>query len=142
MAKGEATLSATAQAVATRVAPTVEAIVQTVGPIATSVALSSVHITDVDVDANNTTVTIRNSGSSAVNLNGWTLLLGPSIAITLRDIQFEPGQTRTLNLSAGTDTPDNVFIDTSSGAVVTTFAPGQRSALIAPNDQVQSIYRP
>jgi hypothetical protein len=141
--KGEATLSPTLQAVATRVAPTVQALLQTVGPIATSVALSPVQITDVDVDPSNTTVTVRNSGSAAVNLEGWTLLLGPSIAIALRDIPLEPGQTRTLNLSSGTDTADNVFLGTaSSGAIATTFAPGQRAVLIGPNDQVASILLP
>jgi hypothetical protein len=142
VAKGEATLSATAQAVATRVAPTVQVIVQTLGPVATSVAASPVQITDVDIDPSNTTVAVRNSGSSAVNLEGWTLLMGPSIAITLRDIRLDPGQTRTLNLSSGTDTADNVFIDSSSGAVATTFSPGQRVALIGPNDQVMSIILP
>jgi hypothetical protein len=140
--KGEATLSATAQAVATRVAPTVQAIMETVGPIATSVAVSPVRITDVDINPNNTTVTIHNSGSAAVNLDGWTLLLGPSISIALREIRFDPGQTRTLNLSTGTDTPDNVYLDTSSGGVAITFAPGQRAVLVAPGDQVASVFRP
>ena len=68
--------------------------------------------------------------------------MGPSIAITLRDIRLDPGQTRTLNLSSGTDTADNVFLDSSSGAVVTTFSPGQRVALIGPNHEVMSIILP
>src|SRR5215470_15062596 len=68
---GDATPSATAQAVATRLAPTLQVVQQTIGPIATSVARSPVHITGVNVTADDTTVVVQNSGSAEVNLQGW-----------------------------------------------------------------------
>src|SRR5262245_21844922 len=88
---GDATPSATAQAVATRLAPTLQVVQQTIGPIATSVARSPVHITGVNVTADDTTVVIQNAGSADVNLEGWSLLLGRNIALTLPAIKFAPG---------------------------------------------------
>jgi hypothetical protein len=138
---GAATPSGTAQAVATRLAPTLQAVQQTVGPIATSVALSTVHITAVNVTADDTTIVVQNSGGSQVNLQGWTLLLGPNIPLTLPSIALAPGQTRTLHVAMGTDTDNDVFLNVQSvGAIATTFAPGQRAVLVAPNDQVASIF--
>src|SRR5436189_4964134 len=70
---GTATPSATAEALATQLAPTLQVVQQTVGPIATSVARSTVHITSVDVTADDTTVGVQNTGSAELNLQGWAL---------------------------------------------------------------------
>jgi len=138
---GDATPSATAQAVATRLAPTLQVVQQTIGPIATSVALSPVHITGVNVTADDTTVVLQNSGSSTVNLQGWSLLLGRNIALTLPPIMLSAGQTRTLHLAAGTTTDSDVFLNTPSvGGIAITFAPGQRAVLVQPDDQVASVF--
>jgi hypothetical protein len=138
---GDATPSATAQAVATRLAPTLQVVQQTIGPIATSVALSPVHITGVNVTADDTTVVLQNSGSAELNLQGWSLLLGRNIALTLPPIRLAAGQTRTLHLANGTTTDTDVFLNTPSvGGVAITFAPGQRAVLVQPDDQVASVF--
>jgi len=138
---GDATPSSTAQAVATRLAPTLQVVQQTIGPIATSVARSPVHITGVNVTADDTTVVIQNSGTAEVNLQGWSLLLGRNIALTLPEIRLAPGQTRTVHLAAGTSTDSEVFLNTPSiGGVAITFAPGQRAVLVSPDDQVASVF--
>jgi hypothetical protein len=138
---GAATPSGTAQAVATLLAPTLQVVQQTVGPIATSVAKSTVHITAVNVTPDDSTIVVQNSGSSPVNLEGWTLLLGPNIPLTLPSITLAPGQTRTLHVASGTNTDSDFFLAIPSvGAIATTFAPGQRAVLVMPDDQVASIF--
>jgi hypothetical protein len=138
---GDATPSATAQSVATRLAPTLQVVQQTIGPIATSIARSPVHITDVNVMADDTTIVLQNAGSAQVNLLGWSLLLGRNIALTLPDLTLAPGQTRTVHLAAGTNTDSEVFLNTPSvGGVAITFAPGQRAVLVQPDDQVASVF--
>jgi len=138
---GDATPSATAQAVATRLAPTLQVVQQTIGPIATSVARSPVHITAVNVGADDTTVVLQNAGSGEVNLEGWSLLLGRNIALTLPVIKLAAGQTRTVHLGSGTTTDTDVFLNTPSvGGVAITFAPGQRAVLVQPDDQVASVF--
>jgi hypothetical protein len=138
---GNATPSGTAVALATQLAPTLQVLQQTVGPVATSVAQSTVHITGVSVASDDTTVVLQNSGSSPVSLQGWTLLLGANIPLTLPPIMLAPGQTRTLHTAAGTTTDSDVFLGVASvGGIAATFAPGQRAVLVGPNNQVASVF--
>jgi hypothetical protein len=138
---GSATPSGTVEAVATRLAPTIQALQLTIGPIATSVAQSPLHITGVNITASDSTVVVQNSGSSAVNLQGWTLFFGPNIPITLPPIMLAPGQTRTLHVAAGTTTDTDVYLNVPSvGAIATTMTPGQRVVLVDPNDQVAAVF--
>ncbi|MBV9327096.1 MAG: lamin tail domain-containing protein [Chloroflexi bacterium] len=138
---GAATPSGTALALATQLAPTIQVVQQTVGPIATSVARSPVHITGVNVTSDDTTIVVQNSGSAPVNLQGWTLLLGPNIPITLQNVQLAPGQTRTLHTAMGTDTDSDVYLNIASvGSIATTFAPGQRAVLVGPDNQIASVF--
>src|SRR5215467_4441511 len=111
------------QAIATRVAPTVIA-------AATSSALSPVQITSVVVNPADTTVMIKNGGQSSVNLQEWTLLLGPSIQLTLPPINIDAGQTKTLHMGAGTSTPTDIYLNSSAAGIAMTFAPGQRAVLV------------
>jgi hypothetical protein len=129
------------QAIAPRVAPTIEVVARTVTVVSNSIALSPISITDVRVSAQDTTVDIRNTGRSSVNLERWTLLLGPNIALSLRPIELGPGQARKLHMSYGADTPQDVYLGGSSGGIALTFSPGQRAVLIGPEDQVASVYR-
>lgn len=138
---GTATPSATAQALATQLAPTLQAVQQTVGPIATSVARSPVHITAVNVTADDTTVALQNSGNAEVNLQGWTLFLGRNIQLTLPSMTLAPGQTRTVHIAAGPNSDTDVFLGTAgAGGIAITFAPGQRAVLVGPDDQVASVF--
>jgi hypothetical protein len=134
-------LAPTAQAAATHVAPTVQAAAtQAVTTVGTSVALSPVHVTSVSVSQDDTSVVIQNTGSGSMNLAGWTLVMGPNFSMVLGDITINAGQTRTLHLSQGTDTPSDVYLGFGSSAARGSLQPGSRVVLIAPPDQVASIY--
>jgi len=138
---GSETPSGTAVALATELAPTLQVLEQTVGPVATSVAQSTVHMTGLNVTSADTTIVVQNSGSSAVNLEGWTLLLGPNIPLTLPSIQIAPGQSLTLHTAAGTNTASDVYLNiASNGSIATTFARGQRAVLVDPNKQIASVF--
>jgi hypothetical protein len=135
-------LAPTAQAVATRVAPTVvAAATQAVGAASTSVAASTVHVANVVVDANDTTVTIQNSGTSPINLLGWTLVLGPNMSVVLGDIPLGAGMTRTLHFSQGIDTPSDVYLGFGSNVASASLTPGSRVVLVQPVDNtIASVY--
>ena len=96
--------------ITTRLAPTLIA-------AATSSALSPVQITSVRVEAADTTVAVKNNGTSTVNLQDWTLLLGPSIQLSLPPINIDPGQTKTLHMGAGTSTADQVYLNSSAAGI-------------------------
>ncbi len=113
----------------------------TVGPIATSLAQSTLHITGVNITAADSTVVVQNSGSAPVNLQGWTMFFGPNIPITLPPIMLAPGQTRTLHVAAGTTTDSDVYLNVPSvGAIATTMTPGQRVVLVDPNEQILAFF--
>jgi hypothetical protein len=135
-------LAPTAQAVATRVAPTVSAAgTQVVSSVSTSVAQSTVHVTNVTVNPNDTTIAVQNSGSSPVNLAGWTLVVGPNMSVLLGDIPLAPGMTRTIHFSQGIDTQTDVFMGFGANVANVSLSPGSHVILIQPPDNtVASVY--
>jgi hypothetical protein len=123
------------------VAPTVQAAAtQVVGSVGTSVAESPVHVINVAVSGTDTTVTIQNSGSSPMSLKGWTLVMGPDMSIVLGDINVNAGQARHLHFSEGTDNDSDVYIGFGSTAAHGSLQPGSRVVLIAPPNQIASVY--
>jgi hypothetical protein len=140
----EATATAvapTAQAVATRVAPTVQAAAtQVVAAVGTSVANSPVHVTNVSVNDADTIVSIQNTGAAPTTLSGWTLAVGPNMSVQLTDITLKAGQTRQLHFSQGTDTDNDVYLGAGYNVAKASLQPGTRVVLIAPADQIASVY--
>jgi hypothetical protein len=111
-----------------------------VAAVGTSVATSTVHVTNVTVGAADTMVSMQNSGSSQMNLAGWTLVMGPDLSVVLSDITLNPGQTRQLHFSQGTDTDSDVYTGFGSTVAKASLQPGARVVLIAPTDQIASVY--
>lgn len=128
-------LAPTAQAVATHVAPTVQA------AVSTSVAESPVHVTAVNVSATDTTVAVQNSSTSRTDLGGWTLVMGPAFAIRLPDgINLDPGQTVTFHFSLGATTPTDFYVGYGSNLASNNLSPGTHVVLVAPRDEIASVY--
>jgi hypothetical protein len=134
-------LAPTAQAVATFVAPTVAAAATTtVGAVATQVAQSTVQVTNVNIDSADTTVTVKNSGDRSENLRDWTLVMGPVFAVQLGDIDVPAGQSVKLHFAVGPTTPTDVYLGFGSNAASNNLKPGMRVVLVAPRDQIASVY--
>jgi hypothetical protein len=134
-------LAPTAQAVARMVAPTVQSeATQVVSAVGTATAMSQVHVTNVNVSPTDTVVALQNSASTSTNLAGWTLVLGSDMSIVLNDVSVSAGQTRQLHFSQGTDTPNDTFIGFGSAAARSSLQPGARVVLIAPQNQIASVY--
>jgi hypothetical protein len=113
---------------------------QVASSVSTSVAVSSLHVTNVTVGADDTTVAIPNGGSGSMNLGGWMLVMGPDFSMILGDITINAGHTRTLHFSQSTDTASDVFMGFGSNAAHLSLQPGTRVVLIVPPDQIASIY--
>ena len=132
-------MAPTANAVATQVAPTVQAMASS-GAVATSVAQSPVQVTNVSVNAQDTTIAIHNNGQSAMNLAGWTLLVGPAFSVGLTDTVVAGGQTMTLHLGPGVDSVTDSYLGLGSAVATSALDPGSRVVLIAPSNQIASVY--
>jgi hypothetical protein len=134
-------LAPTAHAVAAQVAPTVQAAAtQSVASVATSIAQSPVQITAVAVAGQNTTVTLHNSSPTQMTLNNWTLLLGAAFYVGLTSITVGAGQDMTLHFATGIDTPMDTYLGLGTSVVSVALNPGTRVVLVAPGNQIASLY--
>jgi hypothetical protein len=134
-------LAPTAQAVATQVAPTVAAAATiSTSALGTQVAQSTVKIADVKIDPADSTVSVQNSGDRSENLRDWTLVMGPVFAVQLGDIEVPAGQTVKLHFAVGASTPTDVYLGFGSNAISNNLKPGMRVVLVAPRDQIASVY--
>jgi hypothetical protein len=144
LAAAQATATAvapTAQAVATHVAPTVAAAATvTTAAVGTQVAESTVKVTGVTVDSEDTRVVVENSGTRSENLRDWTLVMGPVFAVSLGNIDVPAGGSVTLHFSIGTSTPTDVYLGFGSNAAANNLNSGMRVVLVAPRDQIASVY--
>jgi archaellum component FlaF (FlaF/FlaG flagellin family) len=139
---------ATVDAALTQVAPTVQAAATAVAatvqpPIATSVAASPVQIVDVKVSQDDTTVTLRNSGSSAMNVSQWILSIGtfPLLLPVSTHLQIDPNESVTLHLTRGDDTDEDVYLGQAPDALINSMQPGTSLVLLNRQAEVASIYR-
>jgi hypothetical protein len=97
-------------------------------------------ITDVKIDPVDTTVSVQNSDNRSQNLRDWTLVMGPVFAVQLGDIDVPAGQTVKLHFAVGASTPTDVYLGFGSNAVSNNLKPGMRIVLVAPRDQIASVY--
>jgi hypothetical protein len=135
-------------AVQTQMAPTVSALSTqvsgTLQPVlATSVSTSTVQISQAQVSQTDTTITIRNSGTGTVNIGGWVLFMGtfPFVLPTNPNMRVDAGQSLTIHLSRGTDTPTDVYVGAAPQPLVNNLQNGATLILVMPNGQPASVYR-
>jgi len=130
-------LAPTAIALSTQVASTVQPVV------ATAVAGSPVQIAQVQVSQSDTTIAMRNSGTQQVSVGGWVLFMGtfPFVLPTGPNMRIDPGQTLTIHLSRGTDTPTDVYVGQAPGPLINNLQNGATLVLAQPTGQLMSVYR-
>ena len=137
-------LAPTAQVVATQVAPTVQAAAtQVTGAVATTVAESPIQIAGVTVNAADSTVDLRNSHTVHLVLDGWNLLIGSALYVSLYSVAIPAEQTTTLHFSAGVDTPRDTYLGPMTAADAARLASvqsGSRVVLVAPGNRIASMY--
>jgi hypothetical protein len=138
----------TVAAVQTQIAPTAAALstqaAATLQPVAaTAVANSPVQITQVQVSQADTTIAFHNSGTRQVSIGGWILFMGtfPFVLPTNPNLRIDPGQTLTVHLSRGTDTPTDVYVGAAPAPLVNNLQNGAILTLVDLQGQLASVYR-
>jgi hypothetical protein len=138
----------TVSALQTQIAPTAAVIstqaAGTVQPVAaTAVAASPVQISQVQVSQADTTIALHNSGPRQVSVGGWVLFMGtfPFVLPTNSAMRIDPGQTLTIHLSRGTDTPTDVYVGDAPAPLVNNLQNGATLALVDLQAQLASVYR-
>jgi len=139
----------TVQAAAQAVAPTVQAAaspaVATAGalsgtavaaasPVATALASPSpspaaeipapVRIADASLTDDTPWVSLKNDGSTPVDVGGWRLEVGTQAAALPDDAAIEPGETLTLHAGDGPSSDHEIYLGASGQALISAAQPG------------------
>ncbi len=123
----------TVQAVATQVAPTVQAVsTQAANAAATASTSAPVQITAIHLSTSDTTVEVRDTGSSPIDLSGWELRSGTTAVPLSSGANVAPNQPLTIHTANGTNTSGNVYLGQDVQALSQTIKPGAQLELVNP----------
>ena len=126
-----ATVLASPAAASPRAASPVVASPAAASPLAgTAVAAAPVRITNVQVQPTDTTITLQNAGSTAVDLGGWKLQVGTNEATLPPNTRVAPGGTITIHTGSGTNTGNDVYLGQPAAALITGLQTSSRIALV------------
>lgn len=103
--------------------PVTGTVVAAASPVATAASTASpVRITNVQVNPTDTTITIQNSGSTAVDMAGWKLQAGSATVALPSGARAAPNDSVTVHAGTGTSTGRDIYL----GQEATTLAGGLR----------------
>jgi hypothetical protein len=129
-----AVVAPTAAAAATQVAPTVQAAAAAAG---TAIAAAPVQLVEVRFGVPDTTLTLRNTSQTPVDLAGWKLRAGDASVTLPTAAQIAPGGTVTIHTASGASTAGEVYLGQEAATLVTNLRSGTRVALV--NDQGATV---
>ncbi len=131
----------TAQAVATQAAPTVQALATQVAPTLTALNNASpVQVTAVRTATDDASVSLRNNGSSAVDVSRWTLRVGSTSVELPSNSAVAPGGTVTVHAGMGNSTATDIYLGQSGQALAGALQPGAAVELVDASGKVVSQF--
>lgn len=101
---------------------------------ATAATAAPLAVTDVKLDRADSTITLRNQGTQAVDLSNTQVRVG-SASVTLPDnLRVMPGQQITLHTASGSNAANQVFLGNVGGSnLVSALQPGARIEVVGGN---------
>jgi hypothetical protein len=99
---------------------------------ATAIAASPIRITGAQLSPADTTVTIQNVSSSAIDLTGWRLRVGSATASLPSGSRVGANETLTIHTASGSNTARDVYLGAESAALISGLRPGASVALVNP----------
>jgi hypothetical protein len=130
----------TAEALATNVAPTTQALATQVAPAAqaasqTASAASPITLEDARFDLSDSTLTLRNQSSQAIDLSNHQIRVGTTSVPMPANARVQAGGTLTIHTASGTGDASNVYLGDEARALITSLRPGATVALIRDDGQ-------
>jgi hypothetical protein len=122
---------------ATALASPVATLVAAASPAAASVP---VQISGLQLSPTDPTLTLRNTGSSPVDLTGWRLEVGSTMVSLPSSAQIGAGGSLTVHLTTGTSSSTDIYLGQVGSALIGSLQPGAKVALTNPQGGVVSEY--
>lgn len=138
----------TVQAVASQVVPTAQALASQVAPavspaasaIASAVAAAPVRITNASLIPGDATITLQNTGTTAVDLSGWSVRVGTATATLPANTNVPSSGQITLHTAAGTSSGTDVYLGAQGQALLAALTPGAQVQLMNPQNVVANSF--
>jgi hypothetical protein len=108
--------------------------------VASAVAQSPIQITGVQLSPTDTTIGLRNTGSTAIDLSGWMLRVGTASASLPANSRVGPGETLTVHAASGTNSGNNVYLGADAATLLTGLQPGAAISLTNPQGQAAAQF--
>lgn len=99
---------------------------------------TDIRLTGVQPSATDTTFSLQNSGSTAVDVSGWRLRVGSNTAMLPANTRLGPGETLTIHTATGTSSGRDVYLGASAATLMSGLQPGASVALLDAQDRVVS----
>jgi competence protein ComEC len=100
-------------------------------PAATAAtAVSPVRITNVQLSPTDTTITVQNVSSTAVDLIGWKLQVGSATVTLPSGARAGPNESVTIHTGTGTSAGQDIYLGQDAATLVGGLRPGATIALI------------
>jgi hypothetical protein len=140
--------AAAASPVATQIAaaasPVATQAAAAASPVATqaaaAAAASPVRITGGQLSPTDTTITIQNAGTQAVDMSGWRMRVGTATAALPANTRVGPGETLTVHTAGGTSAGRDVYLGQEAAALLGGLQPGAGVALLDAQGNVVSEF--
>ncbi len=100
--------------------------------VALTPVTTDLQITGVTVGPSDSTLTLRNTGTTIIDLAGWELRIGPERATLPSGATVPPGQSLTIHTGSGTDTATDLYLGTRAASLANGFRSGAQVALVDP----------
>jgi competence protein ComEC len=127
-------LATSASTNAAQSAPTLQALATQVAPVSATVTSNApVRISNVQSTSNDASMTVQNSSNSAVDMSGWTLMVGTSTVSLPSGVNIPPGGTIILHTGSGTNSASDVYLGSSASTLAQQVKPGARIVLQNPS---------
>jgi lamin tail-like protein len=141
-------VAAAASPVATQIAaaasPVATQAAAAASPVATqaaaAAAASPVRITGGQLSPTDTTITIQNAGTQAVDMSGWRMRVGTVTAALPANTRLGPTETLTVHTASGTSTGRDVYLGQEAAALLGALQPGAGVALLDAQGNVVSEF--
>lgn len=89
-----------------------------------SPAAAAIRVIGLQLQPNDATMTLVNTGSQPVDLSGWTIRLGDATVTLPDDLRIDGNERLTLHTATGTNTEEDVYLGESAADLLTAWEPG------------------
>ncbi len=110
-------------------------------PLATQItAASPIRFAGISLNPADTTITVQNAGTQAVDMSNWQLRVGSASATMPPNTSAAPGDTVVIHTATGTSTGRDVYLGAQAASLIAGLQPGATIQMLNAQGAVQAEF--